>query len=145
MFRLINQSDIFTEKTARFIFKQLVAGVRHLHKKGYAHCDIKAENILVDQKMNIKIADFGFSREFVTVDQNKINFNSSDSIGTVKCNAPELVNDPHQNSYHGDEIDMFACGCLLFELVMKSPPFKTSDLKDEYYNKLAVNEKGQFW
>ena len=28
---------------------------------------------------------------------------------------------------------------------MKSPPFKTSDLKDEYYNKLANNEKGQFW
>lgn len=38
--------------------------------------------------MNIKIADFGFSREFITVDHNKINFNSSDTIGTPKCNAP---------------------------------------------------------
>jgi len=62
--------------------------VCHLHKKGFAHCDIKAENILLDQKMNVKIADFGFSREFITSDKNKINFMSSDAIGTVKCNAP---------------------------------------------------------
>lgn len=89
--------------------------------------------------MNIKIADFGFSRQFINSDQNKINFNSTECIGTPKCNAPELINEPHQNSYHADQIDIFACGCLLFELVMKSPPFKTSDLKDQYYNKLAAN------
>jgi serine/threonine protein kinase len=108
----------------------LLAGVRHLHRKGLAHCDIKAENILIDQKMNIKIADFGFSRQFITSDKNKINFQSSDIIGTVKCNAPELINEPQKNSYHGDEVDVFACGCLLFELIMKAPPFKSSDLKD---------------
>jgi BR serine/threonine kinase len=76
--------------------------VNHLQKKGFAHCDIKTENILLDQKMHIKIADFGYSRQFINADQNKINFNSSDGIGTAKCNAPELTNDPHQNSYHAD-------------------------------------------
>ena len=38
--------------------------------------------------MNIKIADFGFSKSFISLDHNKINFNSSDAVGTAKCNAP---------------------------------------------------------
>lgn len=66
----------------------MIAGVRHLHKKGVAHCDIKAENILLDHKMTIKIADFGFSREFLH-NKTKITFPSSDAmIGTTKSNAP---------------------------------------------------------
>lgn len=76
LFRLINQSDIFSEKTSRYIFRQLISGVKNLHKRGIAHCDIKTENILLDSKLNIKIADFGFSREFINADQDKINFNS---------------------------------------------------------------------
>lgn len=136
---------MFSQKTARYIFRQLISGVRHLHKKGVAHCDIKAENILLDDKMTIKIADFGFAREFLH-NKTKITFPSSDGvIGTTKSNAPELTNNPQQNSFHGDQIDIFACGCLLFQLVMKSQPFKSSDLKDEYYNKLAGNDKTMFW
>jgi serine/threonine protein kinase len=131
LFRLINQSEIFSERTSRYIFRQLIAGVKHLHKKGLAHCDIKTENILLDTKLNIKIADFGFSRAFINADQNKINYNSlENAIGSAKCNAPEITNDPKENSFHADEADIFACGCLLFEIVMKAPPFKTSDLKD---------------
>jgi hypothetical protein len=42
-------------------------------------------------------------------------------------------------------VDLFACGCLLFELVMKAQPFKSSDLKDEHYKKIAGNEKMKYW
>lgn len=102
LFRLINQSEPFSQRLARFVFRELISGIKILHKKGFAHCDIKTENILLDEKMNIKIADFGFSRQFINSNNKKINYNSIDCIGTVKSNAPQLINNPYESSYHAD-------------------------------------------
>ena len=50
------------EQTCKLIFKQLVKGVAYMHSKGYAHRDLKLDNILMDVgSKNIKIIDFGFS------------------------------------------------------------------------------------
>ena len=53
------------EKEARAKFRQIVFAVEYLHQKRIVHRDLKAENLLLDADMNIKIADFGFSNEFV--------------------------------------------------------------------------------
>lgn len=47
--------------------------------------------------------------------------------------------------YQADEIDVFAVGCFLFELVMKAQPFKSADMKDQHYSRLAGVEKKKFW
>lgn len=64
LYRIINQTEPFSEKTARYIFKQLISAMKHLHNRRIAHCDIKTENVLLDSKMNIKIADFGYARYY---------------------------------------------------------------------------------
>ena len=51
------------EEQAGFWFKQVVAGVQHMHKHGFAHRDLKCENLLLDQRYNIKITDFGMCCE----------------------------------------------------------------------------------
>jgi len=84
-----------------------------------AHRDIKAENILIDEHMNLKLADFGCSSYFIDFQHNKIDLDSSEPIGSLKNNAPELTNSPQKGIYHGDEVDIFACGYVLFEMVMK--------------------------
>lgn len=61
LFDLIQGSGKFSEKEARFYFKQLVDSLEYLHSKGYCHRDIKTENILLDADYNLKLADFGFS------------------------------------------------------------------------------------
>ena len=65
LFRVINQTEQFTEKTARVIFRQLISALRHIHSRRIAHCDIKSENILMDSKFNLKLVDFGYARYFV--------------------------------------------------------------------------------
>jgi hypothetical protein len=66
-------------------------------------------------------------------------------VGSIKCNAPELTNHIGKGEFQADSIDIFAAGCFLFELVMKAEPFKSTDIKDEHYSKLANPDKKKFW
>lgn len=63
--RLIKDSEIFSEKLARVIFRKLIFIVEHLHNLRIAHRDIKAENILIDHRFNIQLVDFGCSNYFL--------------------------------------------------------------------------------
>lgn len=61
MFDLCQKLGKMEEQAGLFLFKQLIEGVSYMHKKNVVHRDLKIENILFDDKMNIKIADFGFA------------------------------------------------------------------------------------
>jgi MAP/microtubule affinity-regulating kinase len=53
------------EKEARQKFRQICSAVEYCHARSVIHRDLKAENLLLDKDMNIKIADFGFSNHYV--------------------------------------------------------------------------------
>ena len=74
-----------------------------------------------------------------------ISYFACDGVGTLKCNAPEITNASSKDEYNAELIDIFAAGCFLFELVMKTEPFKSSDIKDEHYSKLANFQQKKFW
>ena len=58
---LFYPGEPFTEPITRYVFKQILDGLKSVHQEGLVHRDIKPENILFDQEWNIKLADFGFA------------------------------------------------------------------------------------
>ena len=61
LFSLIKKSGRFSEATARYYFKELLDGIMHCHMKQIAHCDLKPENIVLDECATVKLIDFGLA------------------------------------------------------------------------------------
>ncbi|KAG2747804.1 kinase-like protein [Suillus brevipes Sb2] len=99
---------------------QIALGINALHEIGIIHRDIKAENILIDVRENVRIADFGLS--YMAVDARPLNRQgtySTNVVGTPYCMAPEIVyniSKPGSTTY-GPPVDWWALGCIIFQLM----------------------------
>eukprot|EP00127_Corallochytrium_limacisporum_P007211 Clim_evm84s243 gene=Clim_evmTU84s243 len=102
------------ERDARKYFRQILAGVAYCHSMHVIHRDLKAENLLLDADMNIKVADFGFSNNFEW--DGKLNT----WCGSPPYAAPELF---QGKEYVGPEVDIWSLGVILYVLSCGSLPF----------------------
>ena len=126
------------EDAGRFFLAQILDYMKYMDKREVVHRDLKLENILVDAKMNIKVADFGFA---CMQSPGKI---LSAYGGTKSYMAPEIL---QRSSYDGRKIDMFAIGVIMFIIVVGNFPFQTASQDDAYYKLLVTGSesKKRYW
>ncbi|XP_050353535.1 phosphorylase b kinase gamma catalytic chain, skeletal muscle/heart isoform isoform X1 [Nymphalis io] len=119
LFDYLTSVVTLSEKKTRYIMRQVLEGVRFIHSKSIVHRDLKPENILLDDQLNVKITDFGFAR--VLNDGEKL----FELCGTPGYLAPETLkaNMFEDSPGYGKEVDTWACGVIMFTLLVGCPPF----------------------
>ena len=104
------------EDQAKFIFRQIINGLKYVHSKGVLHRDIKLDNILLTSEGDVKICDFGVSK----IVQNK-NLVMEDQCGTPAYIAPEVFSG---KGYKGFQSDIWSAGVVLYAMLLGTVPFK---------------------
>ncbi|KAI0450263.1 protein kinase SNF1 [Xylaria acuta] len=102
------------EHYARRFFQQMVCAVEYCHRHKVVHRDLKPENLLLDDQLNVKIADFGLSN--IMTDGNFL----KTSCGSPNYAAPEVIGG---KLYAGPEVDVWSCGVILYVLLVGRLPF----------------------
>jgi len=114
---------------AERLFRCVVSGVAHAHKKGLVHRDLKPSNILLARTTDgiiPKVADFGIAKALADEGQEKLT-RTGHSLGSPAYMAPEQITNAHGVDQRAD---LFALGCLLYELVCHERAFKGDDTLD---------------
>jgi carbon catabolite-derepressing protein kinase len=120
LFNYIVANGRMPEPRARRFFQQLISGIEYSHKLKIVHRDLKPENVLLDDDLNVKIADFGLSNEIKDGDFLKT------SCGSPNYAAPEVI---RGGLYTGPEIDVWSCGVILYVMLCGRLPFEDDDVQ----------------
>merc|ERR1719510_2417439 len=139
LFDYLMYTKKFDEHQANALFKQLIAGLEAMHKKGIAHRDLKPENVLFDNQFNLKLADFGFAYVFQKGEGPKTSMRTE--LGTKGYMAPEIIN----NKKYTEKVDIFAAGVILFIMLAGFPPFQNANEKDWWFDKITKKKYKLFW
>ncbi|KAM3861355.1 cGMP-dependent protein kinase 2 [Diretmus argenteus] len=112
----------FDEPIAVFCTACVVEAYAYLHKKSIMYRDLKPENLMLDARGYVKLVDFGFAKELVRGEK------TYSFVGTPEYMAPEII----QNQGHDFAVDFWSLGVLVFELLVGSPPFSSSEPQKIY-------------
>ncbi|XP_067117695.1 calcium/calmodulin-dependent protein kinase type II delta 1 chain isoform X6 [Osmerus mordax] len=121
LFEDIVAREYYSEADASHCIQQILEAVLHCHQMGVVHRDLKPENLLLASKLKgaaVKLADFGLAIEVQGEQQAWFGF-----AGTPGYLSPEVLRkDPY-----GKPVDMWACGVILYILLVGYPPFWDED------------------
>jgi serine/threonine protein kinase len=109
------------EDVAKFLFTQIITGVRYINSKSVLHRDIKLDNILLTSQGDVKICDFGVSK---IVEPGEI---VTEQCGTPAYIAPEVF---ENRGYEGYASDIWSAGVVLYAMLYGAVPFKASNMSE---------------
>ena len=113
LYHHLRKQTRFSEEIVKFYACQILTGLVHLHSMNMIYRDMKPENILLDEKGNACISDFGISK---IIDPRET---TKSFVGTPEYLAPELI---LQKGYN-KAVDIWGFGILLYEMLYGLPPF----------------------
>ncbi|EGW32513.1 uncharacterized protein SPAPADRAFT_153551 [Spathaspora passalidarum NRRL Y-27907] len=124
---LIKKYNTLNEECTRHFGAQILDAIQYMHDNGVIHRDIKPENILLDDNMRIRITDFGTARLLEKKDDDSedypLDVRAKSFVGTAEYVSPELL----ENKYCGKPGDIWAFGCIIYQMIAGKPPFKATN------------------
>ncbi|KAK6961451.1 mitogen-activated protein kinase kinase kinase 3-like isoform X3 [Biomphalaria glabrata] len=105
----------FNEAVTRRMTRQILQGLAFLHESNIIHRDIKAANILRDTVGNVKVTDFGVSKQLTSITE----AGPHTTVGSFHWLAPEIITSDN----YGKNVDLWSLGCTVVELLTTKPPF----------------------
>ena len=128
----------FSEEISKIIFSQILNAIEYCHLNNISHCDIKPENLLLNDNFEIKLIDFGYSKYF-----------NKDKLikgwkGTRIYASPELYKN-NLNGFNGEKNDIFSLGVFLYVLVIGKFPFENAHFSDTNYMYFINKDYDKFW
>lgn len=132
--------NLTNDKLIKFVIYKILKIVQFLHQNGFAHRDLKPDNIFLDNDFSFKIGDFGQSLPFINKNEEKIFLKGE--CGTPKYKAPEIY---EKEFYDGEKIDIFSIGVILFSIKLKVFPFQKASSNCYTYKQIMDRNKTNFW
>ncbi|KAA8536601.1 hypothetical protein F0562_029079 [Nyssa sinensis] len=130
----------FTEAQIKCYMQQLLSGLEHCHSRGVLHRDIKGSNLLIDNKGNLKIGDFGLATFFRSNQKQPL----TSRVVTLWYRPPELLLGATD---YGIAVDLWSAGCILAELFAGKPimPGRTEVEQLHKIFKLCGSPSEEYW
>jgi len=134
--RLMKKTTLSEDHIKYFAF-QILRGVAYLHAAKVFHRDLKPDNILINNKCELKICDFGLARASLEDNTDHVFF--TDYVATRWYRAPELITSRFTN--YSTAIDIWSVGCIFAEMLSAGKPLFPGKNVDEQFS-LIVDVTG---
>lgn len=134
----ITLNGTFNEDDSRVIIKQVFEAINSLHKNGITHCDIKPENILLNEDKEVKLIDFNISKSKC---DSELSPDTADtkfgSFSSLQLSSPLYAAPEMKNRKYSQSVDIWGTGIVLFTLLLDT-------MKSHELNKIKdLDERSQ--
>lgn len=132
LFKALSKAGgVVDEATCRCYMNQIALAIKYLHERNVAHRDIKPENILICDNGVLKLADLGWSA-VIPVQGKRMTM-----CGTPEYLCPEMIS----GSGHSVEVDLWALGIMMYELMIGRTPFFERKKTESEFKQLNKGNK----
>jgi len=121
---LLKRRKRLTEVEVQCYVVQMISALKYLHHHRVIHRDLKLGNLFLNDKMELKVGDFGLATKLEFDGEKKRTV-----CGTPNYIAPEVIDGKGGHSY---EVDTWSLGVIIYTLLVGKPPFETPDVKLTY-------------